>query len=75
MSYIFLQAEGDPKVLTLDWHSQVLKQIHSFLERTFMSPIPVNLRTGEEGVLGLDLVSLVLEAGLIAPVPGQKGHC
>lgn len=75
VSYISLQAEGDPKVLTLDRHGQILEHIHSLLERTFMSPIPVNLKTGEERVLGMDLVSLVLEAGLIAPVPGQRGHC
>lgn len=70
---ISLQAVGHPKVLTVDGHGQILEEIYNFPERTFTSPITVNLRAGEEGGLGLDLVSLVLEAGLVALVPGQRG--
>lgn len=63
-----------PQILKLDLHGQILKQIHTLLETTSMSPIPASFRIRERGVLELVLVSLVPEAGLVAPVPGQRGR-
>lgn len=48
VSYISLPAEGDPQILKLDLHGQILKQIHNLFEMTSMSPIPANFRIGRD---------------------------